>query len=101
VQESCTLGSVRGVSGNAHPYRVKLWKIASAELIPANEGSTYAIAMRDSADSPGSENVSRMQSSRWNLRDPIESGMVVHAGGMRRGTTGAVRRVEVGSRTDS
>ena len=83
-------------------YRAtKLWKIASAELVPNNEGNTYVIVMRDDADSPGSENASRMKSCRWNLRDPIESYMVVHAGGMQRGKTGVVFRVEIGSRTDS
>ncbi len=76
-------------------------KVASAELVPNNEGNTYVIVMRDDADSPGSQTVSRMQSYRWNLRDPIESGMVVHAGGMQQGKTRVAFRVEIGSRTDS
>ncbi len=78
-----------------------MWMVASAELIPSNEGNTDVIAMRDNADSPGSKNASRMQSYRWNLRGPIESGMVVRVGGMRQGATRVICRVEIGSRTDS
>ena len=76
-------------------------KVASAELVPNNEGSTNVIVMRDGVDSPGSENGSRMQSYRWNLRGPIESGVVVRVGGMQQGNAGVALRVEIGSRTDS
>lgn len=60
-------------------------KVTSAESVPRDEGNTNVIATRDGADSSGSETGSRMQSYHWNLRDPIESGRVVPAGGARQG----------------
>jgi len=107
--------SIPSLAGDTVTYRLKrrqgnIWgtllshviiKIASAELVFVNEGSTNVIDMRDDADSPGSENVSRMHSSHWNLRGPIESGRVVPAGGMRQGKTRVALRDTIGSRTDS
>jgi hypothetical protein len=80
---------------------LEMWKIAKAERFPYLEGSTWVIAMRDDIASPGSKAVSRMKSTRWNMRGPTGSARLVSGGGWRRGDARAVIRAEVGNRTGS
>ena len=80
---------------------LEMWKIAKAERVPFLEGNTWVVAMRDDIASPGSKGGSRMNSIRWNMRDPTGSAGLVSGGGRWRGDAGAAVRAEVGSRTGS
>ena len=68
MPELGTLGSVRGVASNGHPYRdkeVTLRRPRRSELV---EGNMCGIAMRDAVAPPGSKAPSRPKGTRRNLR---------------------------------
>lgn len=70
-------------------------------MFPKCEDSTDDLAMREVVALPGSKATSRTEGSRWNMRGPTGSTVVVRGGECRRGDAGVDVRAEVGSRIRS
>lgn len=74
--------------------------VAEAEPVNIGEGSMcVVVGRRDDVAPPGSEATSRMKGYLRDWRGPVGSAGRVTGGGERRGTTRALRRAEIGSRT--
>ena len=77
----------------------EILEIVEAEPVPAGEGSMCATVMRGGVAPPGSWTASRTEGRFRNPGGPTGSFGLVTEGGALRGTTGAMRRAEVGRRT--
>ena len=71
MPELGTLGSVRGVASNGHPYRDKAKKIAEAEPVGNVEGNMCGPGMRGAVALPWSKIPSRTKGTRRNLGDLV------------------------------
>ena len=83
----------------AEYYSLESLNIAEVELVPFNEDIMCITVRRGGIAPPGSKTASRIKGYLRDLGDP--TGSVRKDGGAWQGKTGAMRRAEVGNRTDS